>query len=142
MNLYTRLVILPEREVYNFSRKLFFYAFNTEKAPFISKLTDDNMRSKGYAVHTNLIDNTQYYKMILLAEKNHKDDLYSLIEDKKNIRTLIIITDNPEEFLERRIDDVVDVSKLLDYYNATLSFETFSNYILSDIAPLEEEISQ
>ncbi len=132
-NRYNRLIIVPEHEVYSFSKKLFFYIFNTEAAPFMSKTITDLIMVDGYTVFPFNKDNNEDYKLILAIDKRctHNIDRFTnnIIDDCK---MLIIITDDSLKVSDIDFDDTIDLSNLLNYYNADLSFDELSKYIISD----------
>lgn len=132
---YNRLIIVPEHEVYSFNKKLFFYIFNTELAPFMSKSYANEILFNGYTIYPPLNEdsNVNYYKRILAVDKNNDLNLDNFINNQiDNLKMLIVITDDSLKFSDIDFDDTIDLSNLLNYYNADLSFDELSKYIISD----------
>ena len=113
---FKRLIIVPENEVYTFTRKMFFYIFNSDKAPYVVPVQNNDNIFVGYKVYDN--DSFDNYKLFLTKDNIHVYDMYREIKDIPHIENLTVITDIPE-----------DLSNILNYYNGNLSFDELSNYM-------------
>lgn len=124
---YKRMIIVPENEVYTFTRKLFFHVFNSDKAPFVVHVYNDKNTFVGYKVYNN--DSFDRYKLFLTKDNIHVYDMYREIKDIPHIENLTIITDIPGELSDLEFDDTIDLSNIETYYKRNLSFNELSDYI-------------